>query len=290
MRFLVTGSEGFIGSHLVRELRNVGHIVKGMDIKNGPGQNASDPRSLEQLFSTHRPEVVVHLASQIWSAEGEGDVMQTVRDHAGTTAVIAQMAASFEARVVYASSEDVYGRIKGGAWIDEVYGTIDPPSTSYGLAKLWGEQVCALYGEGQSTALRFSMPYGPGASVEKCPLVDLLFRARNGMPMPVPVGVERSWCWIGDAVRASRLVIERGRGPYNIGRSDDQVTLEEVASLACELVGASENLIELYDSTEPQFARPFRLLSRKRLGDLGWKAEMPLEEGMRRTLEWIDGS
>lgn len=288
MKIVVTGSGGFIGSHLVRELRNVGHIVTGMDIKDGPGHNASDPRNLERVFGEADPDVVVHLAAQVGRLFGEDDVMQTVRDNAGMTAVVSQMATHYGARMVYASTSEVYGD-NGEAMCFEIDGPWSLPHNLYGLSKLWGEEVCKLYAPDRFTALRFSMPFGPGlpAGRGRAAIINLLWQARHGMPMTVHKGAERSWCWIGDTVRGARLAIESGSGPYNVGRSDNAVSMEHVARIACELTGADQSLIELVDAPARQTV--VKRLSMQRIWDLGWKPEVELEEGMRRVLEeWVN--
>lgn len=288
MKIVVTGSDGFIGSHLCRELRNVGHIVTGMDIKNGAAFNASDPRNLERIFSEARPDVVVHLAAQVGRLFGEDDVMQTVRDNAGMTALVAQMAAGFEARMVYASTSEVYGD-NGNATCHEIDGPWTPPHNLYGLSKLWGEQVCRLYAPKGFTALRFSMPFGPGlpAGRGRAAIINLLWQAKHGMPMPVHDGAERSWCWIGDTVKGARLAIEQGSGPYNVGRSDNAETMLQVAWMACDLTGASRDLIEIVQAPANQTV--VKRLSMSRVSRLGWKPEVELLEGMQTTLStWVD--
>lgn len=288
MKILVTGSSGFIGGHLVRELRNVGHIVTGMDIKNGPGHNACDVRNLDTFFSEAKPDVVVHLAAQVGRLFGEDDVVQTVRDNAGMTAAVSQVAGEYGARMVYASTSEVYGD-NGETYCDEIEGPWTLPHNLYGLSKLWGEEVCKLYTPKKFTALRFSMPFGPGlpAGRGRAAIINLLWQAKHGMPMTVHRGAERSWCWIGDTVRGARMAIEDGHGPFNIGRSDNAMTMEQVAWLACDLTGGDRGLIELVDAPARQTV--VKRLSMKRIKSLGWKPEVEVEEGMRRTLEtWVD--
>lgn len=288
MKVVVTGSEGFIGSHLVRELRNVGHIVTGMDIKLGVGHDASNPNNLSAVFAKADPDVVVHLAAHVGRLFGEDDVMQTVRENAGMTTVVAQMAGDRGARMVYASTSEVYGD-NGEAMCHELQGPWTLPHNLYGLSKLWGEEACKLYAPNRFTALRFSMPFGPGlpAGRGRAAIINLLWQARNGMQMPVHRGAERSWCWIGDTVRGARLAIENGDGPYNVGRSDNAMTMERVAQMACELTGADPGLIKIIEPPARQTV--VKRLSMKRIWELGWEPTVSLEDGMRWTLDrWVD--
>jgi len=288
MRILVTGSEGFIGGNLVKELRHVGHVVSGMDLKLGPRNDASKPDDVQAHFERSNPEIVIHLAAKVGRLFGEDDVMETVRDNAGMTAVVAQIAGEHGARMVYASTSEVYGD-NGQAMCHEINGPWSLPHNIYGLSKLWGEAACKLYAPVGFTALRFSMPYGPGlpAGRGRAAIINMLWQAKHGMPMPVHRGAERSWCWIGDTVRAARLAIENGDGPYNIGRSDAAVAMETVAEIACEITGADTKLIELVDPPSRQTV--VKRLSMKRIWDMGWEPEVELREGMQRTFDtWVD--
>ena len=288
MKIVVTGSAGFIGGHLVRELRSAGHSVTGMDTSVGPNQNAGSARNLRETFEAAEPEVVVHLAAKVGRLFGEDDVMLTVRENAGMTGVLAQVSGEMGVRVVYASTSEVYGD-NGPAICREIEGPWSPPHNIYGLSKLWGEEVCKLYAPDGFTALRFSMPYGPGlpAGRGRAAIINMLWQAKHGMPMPVHSGAERSWCWIGDTVRAARAAIENGEGPYNVGRDDSSVDMKVVAELACEIAGGDRSLIVMTEAPARQTV--VKRLSTARIRQLGWKPVVDLEEGMRRTFDtWVD--
>jgi dTDP-glucose 4,6-dehydratase len=99
--------------------------------------------------------------------------------------------------------------------------------------------------------------------------------------------VERSWCWVGDATRGAALVLEHGEaGAWNIGRDDAHVPMAEVARLACRLAGVPEELVEEVDP--PVGLAPGHRIATEKLYELGWRPEVGLEEGMRRTLDWLE--
>ena len=84
-------------------------------------------------------------------------------------------------------------------------------------------------------------------------------------------------------VRAIRLVVESGEeGTFNIGADGEAVALADVARLACELTGAPPDLIE---EVEPPPGRVMTRISIQRIRALGWRPEVPLDEGMRLLLE-----
>lgn len=288
MKILVTGSEGFIGTHLVRELKRAGHSVTGMDTKSGPGNDAGNRNHLERLLEESKPDIVVHLAAQVGRLFGEDDVRHTVNSNTAMTAVVAQVSSEFGARVVYASTSEVYGD-NGEQICEEINGPWSLPHNLYGLSKYWGEQACRLYAPEGFVALRFSMPFGPGlpAGRGRAAIINMLWQARFGMPIPVHRGAERSWCWIGDTVRGARMAIEFGEGPYNVGRDDNPVPMLRVAELACAIAEADAgDLIEIVDAPARQTV--VKRLSTKRLQRLGWEPTVELFDGMVETYEtWV---
>lgn len=288
MRILVTGSNGFIGSHLIHELQNAGHLVSEMDIALGSDHDARQYANVASKIEEAKAEVVVHLAAKVGRLFGEDDVMETVLDNAGMTTVVAKACGDLGARVVYASTSEVYGD-NGAASCDEFAGPFSLPHNIYGLSKYWGEKACELYAPNGFTALRFSMPYGPGlpAGRGRAAIINLLWQAKYGQEMPVHRGAERSWCWIGDTVRAARLAIERGEGPFNIGRDDNAVPMQEVAEIACSIAGAEKSLIKVIEPPARQTV--VKRLATKRIGRLGWQPTVSLFDGMTRTYEtWVD--
>jgi nucleoside-diphosphate-sugar epimerase len=132
------------------------------------------------------------------------------------------------------------------------------------------------------------MPYGPGlpAGRGRAAIINMLWQAKYGMPMPVHIGAERSWCWIGDTVVGARLAIEKGEGPYNIGRDDDPTSMERVAQLACIIAGGDQELVEMVAAPERQTV--VKRLSTARIRKLGWTPRVSLYDGMEETYQqWV---
>lgn len=287
MRVLITGYRGFIGQHLFRELENAGHNVFGVDMATDPSDDLRLPGVADRAVDAVLPDVVVHLAAKVGRLFGEDNPSETITDNAGMTALVAKAAARVGARVVYASTSEVYGD-NGEDECREYEGPFALPHNIYGLSKKWGEDVCALYAPRDLTILRFSMPYGPGlpAGRGRAAIINMLWQAKRRERIPVHRGAERSWCWIGDTVRATRLAIEDwNAGVYNIGRDDTPVSMMKVARLACLLTEADHTLIREVEAPANQTV--VKRLSTRRIRKLGWEPQVELREGMERTLAWV---
>jgi nucleoside-diphosphate-sugar epimerase len=295
MKILVTGAAGFIGTHLCRELTASGHQVEGVDLGFPVGGrdiwSSKSHRDIRyhgvKLDLNKGTDAVIHLAAKVGRLFGEDDVQNTIADNAAMTTRVAKECGEAGVRLMYASTSEVYGD-----WADEYVDEDQPftriPHNIYGLSKRWGEEACQLYAPDRLTIMRFSMPYGPGlpAGRGRAALINFLYNALHGELVTVHRGSERSWCWIGDTVRAARMLLERtDGGAFNIGRDDNALPMRTVAEMACDLVGAPHNLIVEVDPPERQTV--VKRLSTDRIRSLGWEPHVDLEEGMARTLEWV---
>lgn len=283
MRVLITGGSGFIGQHLIRELRHCAIL----NIDRHHGDDLLTPGLLAKWMQW-KPDVVVHLAAQVGRLFGEDDIRNSVRSNAEMTSTVAKVCADHGVRLMYASTSEVYGD-QGEALCDEDEGPFGLPHNIYGLSKRWGEEVCRLYlPPEQLTVMRFSMPYGTGVKPGRgrAALPNILWQAQTRQPIPIHRGAERSWCWVGDTVRAIRMLLEgEFSGAWNIGRDDDARPLRDLAELACEMTGAPKGLIQ--DVDPPAAQTVVKRLSTRKLMGLGWRPTVEIEDGMARVLQWV---
>ncbi len=253
MRILVTGGRGFIGAHVCEALAEIGHEAVALGRTDG---DLSEPGVAERLLDEHRPGAVVHLAAVM-----PGD--ERLAQNALVARLVAEAAHARGLPLFHGSTTSVYS--------DE---------TPYAESKRESEEVV-----GEATILRFHFPYGPGQRRGTIP--TMLRQALAGEPVVVYRGWERSFCYVRDEAAAVALLVDRGeRGEWDIGRDDDRRTLVEVAGLCCTAAGADERLIEVVEP--PAGPAPvLELLDTDRLRSLGWRPEVALEDGVRRTLEWL---
>lgn len=283
MKILITGGGGFIGSWLAPELRAHGHKVAVTELIDG---DLREPGVAERQIAWAQPHVVVHLAAQVGRAFGEDDIAHTITNNALATARVAQAATEARARMLYCSTSEVYGD-QGDAWCVEG-GPMLLPHNAYGLTKRHGEEIARLYAE-RLQIVRLSMPFGPGlpSGRGRAALVNFLWWASRGEQITVHRNSSRSWCWVGDTVRGLRAVIEDGdvcaaddaaAGTFNVGRSDNETSMAAVARMACDLVGASHDLIRLVEP--PANQTPVKRLANARLRALGWWPQVDLADGL----------
>ena len=278
MKVLVTGASGFVGRALVDELRHGDRAYEVHALERGDG-DLSDNGIAEVAVADARPDVVVHSAARIGVARCDQEPLLALRSNVLATTFVARAAAAHGARLAYVSSADVYGGRPG--IVDE---EAEPaPESLYALTKWWGEQAARLYAPEGLLVLRLANPYGPGVEPGsgKGALPTMLRRAVRGEPIPAFRGEARAWCWIGDVVRGIRLALDF-EGLFNVGSDAEPVPLVETARLACDLVGAPRELVEELDQPPGRVAPK---VSVDRLRAVGWRPEIGLEEGLRRTLE-----
>lgn len=285
MRALVTGGAGFLGGHLARELQIRGWEVVTVDRADG---DLRDDDVARQLVVLHKPDVVCHFAAKVGRLFGEDDPAETIRDNAIMTTNVARACAAGDVRLAYASTSEVYGDRGERTCVEDDHLDVLPHNI-YGLSKRWGEETCQLYAPNGLIVWRISMPYGPGlpAGRGRAAIINMLAQADSFEPIPVHRGAERSWCWVGDTVRAFRLTLESPlAATWNVGRDDARVTMRDVAEMACDLTGAPPELIHEIDPPERQTIVK-RLSSEKLRTWTGWHPNVSLDVGMRRCLSWL---
>jgi UDP-glucose 4-epimerase len=291
VRAVVTGGAGFVGSHVAEALLARGDEVTVIDdLSTGKRENVPSGATLvehdiRQPFEVDA-DVVFHLAAQ-------ADVRVSVADPGfdaevnvlGTVRVL-EAARLAGAQVVFASTGGaIYGECDRPAREDDERRPLSP----YGISKLAGEEYLAGYNRLHGTrhvALRYGNVYGPRQDPRgEAGVVAIFFsRLREGKPLTVfgDGRQTRDYVHAEDVARATLLAAGGEGGVFNVGTGRETSVLElaelcgRAAGVEPELVHAPERAGELQRS----FLDPGRAER-----ELGFLAELPLDEGLRRTWE-----
>ena len=311
MRALVSGGAGFIGSNLVDALlARDDDVVVVDDLSTGQAENlegglAAGARLVEQdirdaaamlaLFERERPEVVYHLAAQI-------DVRRSIADPAfdasinvgGTANLLEGARAAETGRFVSVSTGGaIYGEGEGLELPLPEQAAVEPLAP-YGQSKFAAEGYVSLYQRlyGLSgVSLRLGNVYGPRQDpLGEAGVVAIFCGRLRAGERPTVFGdgrQTRDYLYVGDVVSALLAAAENTvGGALNVG-TGREVSVLELVELLRELGGAS-------DRFEPEFAPPragevqrISIDPARAAAELGWRAETPLEEGLRLTLDSI---
>jgi nucleoside-diphosphate-sugar epimerase len=315
MTILVTGGLGLIGHNVVAKLQARGEEVVIVDTKTTYGiipQNEidylmtermkkiapdtpiyavgiEDADNLDAVFSEHKPEVVIHMASfprqkvvnanPTWGAkvmiEGLINVCESAKKHKVE-------------RVVYISSSMVYGD-----FVDQVLeGDECCPIGQYGIMKLTGEDLVKDYqrrGAFDYAVIRPSAVYGP-LDVEDRVVAKFMLAAMRGETLRVNGETETlDFTYVDDAadgiVAAATRIMARNN-TYNITKSHS-VSLLEAAEMIVKIVGKGN--IDVNDK-DPDFPSRGALNIDRAKIILGFDPKVDVEEGFRKYYEWLSTS
>jgi nucleoside-diphosphate-sugar epimerase len=291
VRVLITGSEGNIGVHLVRQLRDDGHEVLRADLLPGHHQdymqtNIVFPNDLLPAFQSFKPDVVFHLAAMVSRVTCEASPHMAVDTNLSGTNNIAQMCKIFGAKMVYFSTSEVYGNIQGEQRED----IPDlQPTNRYGLTKYLGEKLLEYEHREHGmdvVVLRPFMFYHEDET--RGDHRSAMIRFAEGLSKRERITVhqasKRGWLHMDDAVRAiARVVNLDGFHVLNIGHPD-VVETEWLARHMAELLGINvEDYWDLIPLPNRMTLEKFPNLDRQR-ELLDFTPEVDIKTGVRRVL------
>jgi len=298
---VVTGGGGFIGSHLAQALLAEGRRVRVVD-NFVTGRRPLVPAGAELLegdvndvatSAVRGASVVYHLAALPSVPRSVKLPLESHRATArGTLEVLAAAEQEGVQRVVVASSSSVYGDTPTLPKHEEMP---PRPLSPYAAAKLCAERYAAswaLRGRLEAVSLRFFNVYGPRQDPESpyaAVIPIFIRRLREGKPMPVhgDGGQTRDFTYVADVVRG---LMQAGSAPgvsgrvYNLAGGSPVSVLDMGRTLA-RLMG-KEARFEFGPPRAGDIRDSFAAVAAARR-DLGFAAAVPLEEGLRRTLEWF---
>ncbi|MCX2684433.1 NAD(P)-dependent oxidoreductase [Pseudomonas sp. DCB_AW] len=303
MNVLVTGSNGFLGQEVVRQLLRQGHRVTGYDRSLTCAIEAADYQyrqgdlidlaSLLETFQTQKFDAVIHTAAISHPVDSRRIPLQTVLTNAlGTTHVLEAARLSGTPRVVNLSSECAYGNNQALGVIDESVPL--QPTTPYGCTKVFTEKLGQVYTDLYQVSvvsLRPGWIYGPGQFMQ-CYLKDLLRAAIDGEPLAEAAGGDYrlQYVHVTDVAAACLLAatVEDGRLTQRVFNvtAGEQESYSSVAERVRALYPAAD--IAIGPGTIDVLDENARFDITAAREQLGYHPEFLLSDGLVTYARWLE--
>jgi dTDP-glucose 4,6-dehydratase len=304
---LITGAAGFLGSHLCDYfLGRDWHVVGADNLLTGAARNlahlADDTRfrflrqDVTKPFVVDDPvDLVLHFACPASPRDYLQHPIHTLKvDSVGALNTLG-LAKAHQARYLLASTSEVYGDPQVHPQPESYWGHVNPlgPRSAYDEAKRFAEALTMAYHRSHgldARIVRIFNTYGPRMRAGDGRVIpQFITHALAGIPLPVHGDGRqtRSFCFVDDLVEGIyRLATYDGLAGevFNLG-NPEEITLLELAESVASLVRTPLDLVHLpLPQDDPARRRPD---IRKAQAGLGWSPTVPLQEGLRRTIEWF---
>ena len=310
-KIFIAGSNGLVGSAIVRRLRSGGYInlltpeIDELDL--------TDAKAVADFFAAEKPEYVILAAAKVGGIHANNTfpadfihINLTIQNN-----VIHQAFISGVKRMLFLGSSCIYPKLALQPMREEqlLTGLLEPTNEPYAIAKIAGIKMCESYNRQYGTKFVAVMPtnlYGPGGNFhpENSHVLPALIRRFHeakckgksevvvwgtGTPM-------RELLYVDDMADGSVFVLELDDATLaekllnypepcfvNLGTGVD-VTIRELAEAVKAVVGFDGELV--FDTTKPDGTKR-KLLDVSRMKSLGWEAKVSLRDGIEKTYEWF---
>jgi UDP-glucuronate decarboxylase len=303
-RILITGGAGFLGSHLCDRLLDLGHDVLCMDnFFTGSRTNVLHLRG-NPRFELMRGDVtqkmvidvdeVYHLACPASPIHYQRNPVRTISTSVVGTLNMLELCREVHAKLLIASTSEVYGDPEQHPQKEEYWGNVNPigPRACYDEGKRCGEALSISFSTQYSVPVRIPRifnTYGPRMHVQDGRVVsNFILQALAGHPITIYGEGEqtRSFCFVSDLVTGLIALMDSDVDamPVNLGNADER-SIRQLAELIIELTGSrSELRFEPLPKDDPTRRQP-DISRAKEL--LGWEPKVPVEEGLKQTIEYF---
>jgi UDP-glucuronate decarboxylase len=302
---MVTGGAGFIGSHLCAELLERGYDVLCVDnFFTGTRDNVAS------LLSNPRFEILRHdvtfplyvevdeiynLACPASPIHYQLDPVQTTKTSVHGAINMLGLAKRLRARILQASTSEVYGDPSVHPQTEEYWGNVNPigPRSCYDEGKRCAETLFFDYHRQHGLEIKVARifnTYGPRMHPNDGRVVsNFVMQALRGVPITLfgDGSQTRSFCYVSDLVRGLIALMESPAavtGPVNLG-NPGEFTMRELAELVIAKIGSRSPLVHMpLPQDDPRQRRPD---ISKAADLLGWRPEIPLADGLEPTIDYF---
>jgi dTDP-glucose 4,6-dehydratase len=304
-RILITGAAGFLGSHLCDRFIKEGFSVIGMD-----NLVTGDLKNIEHLFKLKEFEFYNHDVSKFIHVPGQLDYIlhfaspaspidylkipiQTLKVGSLGTHNCLGLALSKKARILVASTSEVYGDPLVHPQTEEYWGNVNPvgPRGVYDEAKRFQEAITMAYHtfhQVETRIIRIFNTYGPRMRLnDGRALPAFIGQALRGEDLTVfgDGSQTRSFCYVDDLVEGIyRLLMSDYAQPVNVG-NPDEISLKDFAEEIIRLTGTTQQIVYKPLPTDDPKQRQPDISKAKAI--LGWEPKVSRAEGLRITYEYF---
>ena len=307
-KLMITGSCGFIGGNLLRKLIYEKHpySIVSIDRVNDNVANSiywnenhkfhvadiRDQHVIDTIFRLEQPDIVIHMAAETFVDYSLTDPNSFMTSNVlGTQVIVNACVKSKVEKLVYISSDEVYGQLtdpNASSWKET--DSLDPRNP-YSVSKAAGEMLVKAAHNAfgiKYIITRSSNNYGPRQTSEK--LIPKVIRCiLKGEKIPVyGQGLQiRDWTHVFDNCSAIIQLLKKGKDNevYNISANQEIQNIEVIQKI-CDIMNKGHNLIEF---VKDRPAHDFRYsIDCSKIKELGWKPTIKFKDGIYSTTQWYN--
>ena len=299
-KIYVAGSNGMVGSAIVRTLEAKGY--SNIVVKSSKELDLKNQQAVHDFFNQEQPEYVFLAAAKVGGIHANNTYPATfIYDNIMIQSNVIQAAYEFNVKkLLFLGSSCIYPKFAPQP-IKEEYlltGSLEPTNEAYAIAKIAGLKMCQFYKQQYGCNFISAMPtnlfgINDNFNLENSHVLPALLRkfieAKQNNKQEVTIWGSgtpmREFLFVDDLAEACLFLMENYNGieTVNIGTGED-VSIKELAETIMKIVGFEGSLI--FDASKPDGA-PRKLLDVSKINNLGWKHQTSLENGIQKTLNWI---
>lgn len=298
-RALITGSQGFVGHYLRRELEEHGYAVIGLDLKTGDGvivANLLDGDVVKTVIAQEQPDMIFHLAGQA-NVRKSWELPRMTVELNVNAAINLMEAVRHEkpgCRMVLVGSSDQYGHLgEAGKLVSETLAT--HPQTPYAVSKKAQEEMAEVYVKAYGLNISMTRSFNhAGAGQGKGFLIpdfaSGIAAVERREQQSLRVGnltARRDFTHVRDVVRAYRLIAEQGQAGevYNVG-SGITYSAQEILDKLCDLarcpISVEQDPAKLRPSDTPVICCDHSKLT----AHTGWEPTISIDEILQEVMTY----
>ena len=305
-RILITGGAGFLGSHLAERMLKDGHDVLVVDnfftgtkdnLKHLMGNPHLEIMRHDVTFPLYvEVDEIFNLACPASPVHYQFDPVQTTKTSVHGAINMLGLAKRVKAKILQASTSEVYGDPEVHPQVESYWGHVDCTGirSCYDEGKRCAETLFFDYWRQHKTrikVIRIFNTYGPRMHPNDGRVVsNFIVQALNNQDITLfgDGNQTRSFCYVDDLIEGMVRLMNTGddvTGPVNVG-NPGEFTIRELAEKVIQLTGSKSKLVfKPLPQDDPRQRKPDITLAKK---VLGWEPKVPLEEGLKKTIEYFD--